>query len=735
MTMLAWFPEAALKGSAILAIAWLATRLLRQQPAALRHVVWAMALGSVLVMPFAAATTPVRLPITWPALTALPEALPTSATIDRGPEAATKTEASVTSPVIDAASDDESITAPSVPARSPVEWALLAWMAGALVLAVRFLAGLVSIARLRRQATTDDRLLEAIEVVSARVGLRSTPALVVSPSVGLPCASGWLRPVVMLPDEARTWADERLELVLLHELTHIRRGDYVAHVIAEWTRIVHWYNPLVWVAARSLRAEAERATDERVVSAGAVASDYAAHLLDIVRGAGAVRVPAPLMPLAHRSEFEGRLLAILEYAGSPRLRPAAVAFTGLVALGLTMTIASIGGAEPTDSSGIATGDTTEGIVPDSYATREHEAEPARPAPVQGGLRDSGSTLAALASAINDPVPSVRRAVIEALGNSRDSAAVRALMGVLLDDDNAEVRRAAASALGSIEDPMAVPALMQALTRDSDIEVRRYAASALGNIGSERATGALAQALDGDDDLGVRVEAAQALGHVKDPSGLSALMRGLGRESDPSLKVAIIESLDNLDNARAASAVAGALRDRSPEVRLAAAEALGSFDDRGTVPALLGAMRDADVKVRRAVVQALANLEDRRALDAFAEALRDTDAEVRAAGADGLGNADNLRTAPPELIRAMNDANDEVRHRAAHALGHIQDPAGLEALIARVTDRNVEVRQAVVEALQGFEEASATAALRTALRDANAEVREAAARALGERTRK
>lgn len=740
MPMLTWVPEAALKGSAILIAAWLATRLLRQQPAALRHLAWTLALGAVLVMPLATAASPVRLPVTWPV--ASTGAVPTDPTTqsETSPTAESSSGTQVPSPVIEGSFEqDDAIASASAPARSPMQWALLAWLAGVAVLSVRFLAGLVTIARLRRQSTTDERLLEAVEVVSGRVGLRSTPHLVVSPAVGMPCASGWVRPVVMLPDEARSWNDDRLELVLLHELTHIRRGDYLAHVLAEWTRILHWYNPLVWVAARSLRSEAERATDERVVSAGAVASDYAAHLLDIVRGAGAVRVPAPLMPLAHRSEFEGRLLAILEYAGSPRLRPAAVALTGVVALGLTMTVASIGGAAPIDSSGTSTDVTHEadvdGIVPDSYVTRE----PARPnvptVATQGSMRDSGSTLAALAGAINDPVPSVRRAVIEALGNSRDSTAVRALMGVLLDDDNAEVRRAAASALGSIEDPMAVPALMEALIRDRDIEVRRYAASALGSIGSERSTGALAQALDGDDDLSVRAEAAEALGSVKDPTGVNALIRALGRESEPSIRVAIIESLDNLDNSRAASAVAGALRDRSAEVRLAAAEALGGFDDRSVVPALQGAARDADAKVRHAVIQALANMEDRRSVDVFAEALRDEDAEVRAAAADGLSNVDNLRTAPPALIRAMNDANDEVRHRAAHALGHIQDPAGLEALIARVTDRNVEVRQAVVEALEEFEEASATAALRTALRDANPDVREAAARALGERTRK
>ena len=743
MTSFTWLPDAAWRGALLLVATFVLARLLRSQPAALRHVLWTAAFAGVLAMPVLSVVAPVSVPVSLPQRVL---DLSSRTVLDnRGslaPDVVAKEEDIPT-----ASSSSSTAIDASPPALSSSSWferltpAALAgviWLAGVAVLALRLLVGFLALARMRRHGReADDSASELADACAARLGLHDAPRVIVSPRVAMPCTAGWITPVILLPDEYAGWTRDRLEVVLLHELSHIRRMDIMPHVLSELARVVYWFNPLVWLAAARLRSEAERATDDRVVHAGARPSDYAAHLLDIVRHSRPVWHPAPLMPLARRKEFEGRMLAILE-SGGALASPRRALGTVVVIAGLTLGVASVQGAPiaPTSSEPTGTLDETTGILPDAYHPQEApDAAPARrPDPVSRQSGERESTTGALAEALKDPVASVRQAAAEALGSARDSVAVRALMEVLRTDESPMVRRSAAWSLGEIRSELAIAALSEALARDRDTEVRKNAAAALGHIDSPRATSVLTQALERDTEASVRVSAAEALANIEDPSSLDALIGALGRDDDTRVRRAVIEAIDNLEGVRAVPAVSSALRDADAEVRRAAAEALGSMDDNDAVPPLMAVARDPDIEVRRAVIQSLGSLEDRRALPAFVTALGDADAEVRRAAADGIANIDNLRSAPAELIRAMDDGNAEVRHSVAHALGHIEDPAAIRVLVAHVTDPNVEVRQAVVESLDQFDDPAVTAALRTALKDSDADVRQRAVQALGNRNR-
>jgi HEAT repeat protein/beta-lactamase regulating signal transducer with metallopeptidase domain len=742
MTNFAWLPDAALRGAALLTATFVVARLLRSQPAALRHVLWAGAIAGVMAMPLLSVVAPVRLTVDIPWRVAPLRPTPSSES-----EVAQRTRpaervvpnAELTEPTSRAttrqvlAPPEQDTDSALASGWSLAQVAIAIWIIGAALFALRFLAGVFAFGRMRRRAhrVDDAAVLELLASCTDRIGTHVTPQLVVTPTVTMPCTAGWLRPVVVLPDESRTWSPERMEVVLLHELGHIRRMDIVPHLIAEMTRIVYWFNPLVWLAAARLRAEAESATDERVVHAGARPSDYADHLLGIVLQAKKAWHPAPLIPLARRTELEGRILAILE-SGSRALPSGRVALgvVGLVA-GLSLGIASVGGATviaepPLEATGVAPL-----VLPDELERPQDSASQQRP-PAQSVGRET--TVSALAEVLRDPVPAVRLAAAQALGSAKDTIAVRALIEVLRSDESAAVRRSAAWSLGEIGDAAAVPALAEALGRDRDAEVRRNAAEALGSIDDARATPALTQALERDADVSVRRKAAEALANIEDPASIDALIRALDRDTDPGVRAAVINGIDNLEDARAIASVSRALRDASAEVRRAAADALGSMDESEAVPALMGAARDADAEVRREVINALSNLQDRRALETFVTALADADVEVRRAAAQGIGNLENVRNAPAELIRAMDDRDAEVRQSAAHALGNIGDPAAVRALVAHVGDSNAEVRHAVVDAMEEFDDPAVTAALRTALKDSNSEVREAAARALGNKSR-
>ncbi len=128
----------------------------------------------------------------------------------------------------------------------------------------------------------------------------------------MPVTWGVLSPVIVLPEAAHSWTHERKRVVVMHEMAHIARRDSATQLIATLACVAYWIHPLVILAARRLRAECERACDERVLERGTPAADYAAHLLDVARFSrsfGAASIVSVAM--ARPSQLEGRLLAVL----------------------------------------------------------------------------------------------------------------------------------------------------------------------------------------------------------------------------------------------------------------------------------------------------------------------------------------------------------------------------------------------------------------------------------------
>ena len=77
----------------------------------------------------------------------------------------------------------------------------------------------------------------------------------------MPATVGWRRPTLLLPADWRDWGETDRRAVVAHELAHVRRGDYVAGVWAQFCVAFHFYQPLVhWLTAR-LRLEQELAAD------------------------------------------------------------------------------------------------------------------------------------------------------------------------------------------------------------------------------------------------------------------------------------------------------------------------------------------------------------------------------------------------------------------------------------------------------------------------------------------
>lgn len=96
--------------------------------------------------------------------------------------------------------------------------------------------------------------------------MRDRVRLRITHQIHTPAICGFLRPVILLPHSAvQAMPEEKLRMLFLHEMGHARRRDVLVQVLASVVLGLHWFNPLLWMAHRRLRAEAEAATDAWVL--------------------------------------------------------------------------------------------------------------------------------------------------------------------------------------------------------------------------------------------------------------------------------------------------------------------------------------------------------------------------------------------------------------------------------------------------------------------------------------
>jgi beta-lactamase regulating signal transducer with metallopeptidase domain/Tol biopolymer transport system component len=340
MTWLPLLLDVAVKGALVLALAGALCLLMRRASAAARHLLWCVALAQVMALPPLSLALPAwRLPLLPPALAAVtghgvggtgPKGQPAQA--PERPTAPSRLTPRVGSmPPGPTTLPSRSLAPPAAEgtAARPVGvsagvtaaplhgwmWILLVWATGLGLAAAPVLLGLLSLHCITRRVRplTDASWTALLQNLATSLNLRRRVRLCQTEQVSVPMTWGLWRPTILLPTGAENWTEERRRLVLLHELAHIQRADCLTQVLAQTACALYWFNPLTWLAARQLRVERERACDDRVLQAGARASDYAQHLLEIARGArGANFASVAAVAMARPSQLEGRLLAVLD---------------------------------------------------------------------------------------------------------------------------------------------------------------------------------------------------------------------------------------------------------------------------------------------------------------------------------------------------------------------------------------------------------------------------------------
>jgi TonB family protein len=172
-----------------------------------------------------------------------------------------------------------------------VPWLAPLWIAGVWIFYLKHAIGWIAIHRLRRRGVcgVSDEWQQHLRRLSQRLRLTRPVRLLESCLVDAPLVLGHFRPMILMPVGLLAGLPaEQMEAILLHELAHIRRYDYLVNIFQRFVEGLLFYHPAVWWMSRVIRTERENCCDDVVVALNGKAHEYAAALaaLEQNRGAG-----------------------------------------------------------------------------------------------------------------------------------------------------------------------------------------------------------------------------------------------------------------------------------------------------------------------------------------------------------------------------------------------------------------------------------------------------------------
>jgi len=502
MTLL-WM--SAVQTTAILLIAVVVLPLLRRRSAALRHWVLASALL------FSAATPAFNLLMpSWSVPARIASAIPHPQSPIAWKAGA---EALVTS---EGQSSAVALAEPKAAPRviSTRQLMLAIWLAVALGGLAFLCVGLLRLRRLASRSTpVGEPWRNLADQVSRDYALPRPVQLLQSQNPSVLVTWGVAQPKILLPKGAESWSPEIANIVLRHELAHIRRRDWVVQMIAQSLRILHWFNPLIWIVCRRLRLEAEIAADDAVLITNIHGHDYARHLLSLARSLNTTdRAWSAVLTMARPSTLERRFAAMLNpNLNRNPLTPFAGRLTLVLGLSITASLPAMKtfAAAPQPASQRRVEPAQPAIAPGTSVPVQRPLPQARPLPADQALPDNEAELEKyieqlvsqapkgnglkfredeierIIAEANKIVESIRPGTLPGVFGSQDQTAAASgestgMLIKLFDTSNdAEMKKHILGYLGMSGNPQAAEKVLAIARSDADKDMQR---EAIGYVG-------------------------------------------------------------------------------------------------------------------------------------------------------------------------------------------------------------------------------------------------------------
>jgi HEAT repeat protein/beta-lactamase regulating signal transducer with metallopeptidase domain len=597
--------------AAIVAIAALASLLLKNGPARYRHALWIVALVVSLLVPLLTAT---RLAPAWFS----------KLQVQTEPSAVAPGRVNNSSPQeysnVDHIGTRRTTTVTTTP--RIILFLAFAYAFFILMRTIRLARFWQRKERLRKTATRTG-LPPEVSAAAARcrelLGIRNVTVMH-STEARVPYTIGARRPLIVLPDAyCATVDDAKLLSVIGHEMAHVTRRDFLTNLLCELLSLPISFHPLTYLMKRQIDRTRELACDELVTRRVLAPKVYTRSLLwaaDVTRQYSSQAFMLSIFDGRILEERIARLMKSNTRIGARVAR--ALMFAAMGVLCLSALSLSMFGVELQTQVRAA--------VTQSILTSTTAAVPERvgTVPVAREARNDNQT---------NRTPQDDRAMSACnAARSGDTEAIPLLVAMLGDDSKTQLVKCWDTGRWS-------PAL-QTFKHPSPGE---QAALALASFGRP-AFAPLTNQLDSSNAT-VRRNAAWAIGE------LTNMLPG--------------------ERANAVPQLITLLGDSDEWVRMAAARALGELHDNRSVSKLVATLSDDNWRVRELVVWALSEMKDSRAVTALCNVLlSDVRAEVRRGAAEALGEISSA-DALPTLKQALNDKEPSVSAKAAWAISEIE----------------------------------------------------------------
>lgn len=258
---------------------------------------------------------------------------------------------SVSSEAMTLATNDGALPRSAVASSGPPGGSVLeaiagTWALGVALLTMRTAAGWWRVRRLHKQALAQppSTWQRTVGIWAAPLRLWRAPHVVESTLTDTPAVVGWIRPVVLLPVASLAGlTPAQVEAILVHELAHIRRHDYLMNLAQSLVETVLFYHPAVWWVSATVRAEREHCCDDVAIRLCGDREAYADALVMLESRRFVRHVP---VPSATSGPLASRVKRILQVPTTSRSRPSLVPTLGL-AFGLATASVLLPDEQPT----------------------------------------------------------------------------------------------------------------------------------------------------------------------------------------------------------------------------------------------------------------------------------------------------------------------------------------------------------------------------------------------------